>query len=264
MNIAYLILCHTDPCFVNHTIETLSYEKDSFFIHVDKRVEITDFKRLIQRENVCFLEKRYSSYWGGFNAIKAIMELIRLANNSGDYDRFVLLQGQDYPLVSNAEIHSFFEEKRQIEFCKGRNISTSAKKADYIKCACFWMQDVDGVLGKAISGVLSRINNIGLKYRSKYYKGKPIYHGWAQFALTKRCVNFLLKTYDNEKSYNNYMKHRFPPDELYIPTLIHNSQFRNNVDDTIIKNRDGAETKLNLTYFEYPDQVILFTVRQKA
>ena len=55
------------------------------------------------------------------------------------------------------------------------------------------------------------------------------------------------------------MKHRFPPDEIYIHTIIHNSPFKHKVSKNVIVNRSGAKTLLNLTYFEYPNFVTVFT-----
>ena len=58
------------------------------------------------------------------------------------------------------------------------------------------------------------------------------------------------------------MKYRFPPDEIYIHTIIHNSPFRNNVSKDVIIRRSGEETLLNLTYFEYPVYVTVFTDKE--
>ena len=108
----------------------------------------------------------------------------------------------------------------------------------------------------------NKINRFGIKYRASRFKMKNekwnIYHGWAQFALTRECVLHILNVYKNNNSYNKYMAHRFPPDELYIPTIVHNSQFKNNISKSVISRRNGEETLLNLTYFEYPSQVTVF------
>ena len=78
---------------------------------------------------------------GGYNSIIATMRTIKLALSTNDYDRFVLLQGQDYPLYSPKEIHNFFEANIDVEFCKAKNISVSKSKKDYMKCCGFWMMD---------------------------------------------------------------------------------------------------------------------------
>jgi capsule polysaccharide modification protein KpsS len=79
--------------------------------------------------------------------------------------------------------------------------------------------------------------------------------------LTADCVKYVLNVFENNQKYNNYMKHRFPPDEIYIHTIIQNSPFSEKVSKDIIVRRSGEETLLNLTYFEYPVYVTVFTDR---
>ena len=94
----------------------MQYEKDGFFIHVDNKQDITPFREACNGiENVYFVEERIDNYWGGYNSIIATMRTIKLALSTNDYDRFVLLQGQDYPLYSPAETHNFFESNIDIE-----------------------------------------------------------------------------------------------------------------------------------------------------
>ena len=107
LRIAYICLCHTDPIFVARTAKTLQYEKDGFFIHVDNKQDITPFTEACDGiDNVYFVEERIDNYWGGYNSIIATMRTIQLALSTDDYDRFILLQGQDYPLYSPIDMSS--------------------------------------------------------------------------------------------------------------------------------------------------------------
>ena len=269
LKIAYICLCHTDPVFVAKTAKALNYELDGFFIHVDKKRDISPFVDACNGlNNVHFVKERIDNYWGGYNSIIATMRTIKLALSTNDYDRFVLLQGQDYPLYSPKEIHNFFEANIDVEFCKAKNISVSKSKKDYMKCCGLWLMDMPhpSFIMKCIRFFFHKFNTFGIKYRLPTFKnGKEkwdVYHGWAQFALTRDCIKHILDTYENNAMYNKYMKHRFPPDEIYIHTIIHNSPFRNNVSKDVIIRRSGEETLLNLTYFEYPVYVTVFTDKE--
>lgn len=265
LRIAYICLCHTDPIFVARTAKTLQYEKDGFFIHVDNKQDISPFTEACDGiDNVYFVEDRIDNYWGGYNSIIATMRTIQLALSTDDYDRFILLQGQDYPLYSPIEIHNFFEAHIDAEFCKAKNISISVNKKDYMKCCGLWLMDMRPRFPlKYIRALLHRFNTVGIKYRSPTFKEDKetwsVYHGWAQFALTRDCIKYILNVYENNLSYNKYMKYRFPPDEIYIHTIIHNSPFKDKVPNDVIIRRSGEETLLNLTYFEYPVYVTVFT-----
>ena len=155
------------------------------------------------------------------------MSTIKLALSTDNYDRFVLLQGQDYPLFSPQEIHDFFDSNVDVEFCKAKNISASKSKKDYMKCCGLWLMDIShpSFIAKCFRYFIHKFNSLGIKYRTSTFKnGKEkwsIYHGWAQFALTKNCIKYILDVYENNASYNKYMKYRFPPDEIYIHTIIH-------------------------------------------
>lgn len=263
-NIAYLYLCHNNSELLGRVARVLKYKDDAIFVHVDKKVDIAPFVESTQGcSNVHFVE-RVENYWGGFNSIVATMELIREALKTGNYSRFVLLQGQDYPLFSPAEIHEFFDGN-DTEYCKAQDITVSKDKKDYMKWAGYW--DMDGktknIFDKGFRFVLSKVNQLGIKYRFGVFhnRGKKwhVFKGWAQFALTEACAKYVLSVYDNNPKFNRYMKHRFPPDEIYIHTIVHNSSFKDKVSNDVITRRNGEKTLLNLTYFEYPVNVTVFT-----
>ncbi len=263
-NIAYLYICHNNPDLLGRIAKTLEYNDDAIFVHVDNKVDIAPFIESTKNcSNVHFIKERIDNYWGGFNSIIATMELIRMALTFGNYSRFVLMQGQDYPLFSAKEIHNFFENN-DIEYCRAKDITISSNKRDYMKWGGYWQLDgrTKNIFAKGLNFALSRINMVGIKYRSGIFRNNGekwhIFKGWAQFALTDACVKYILSVYDNNQKFNKYMKHRFPPDEIYIHTIIHNSYFKDKVSNNVIIRRGGEETLLNLTYFEYPASVTVF------
>lgn len=268
LKIAYICLCHTDPQFVARTARVLRYHGDGFFIHVDRKTNIAPFvAECMGLDHVHFVENRIDNYWGGFHAVIATVRTIQLALSYGNYDRFILLQGQDYPLVSPKEIHDFFEANTEVEFCKAKDISRSKQKKDYMKCCGFWIMDCRPRFPlKLFRSFLHRLNLLGIPYRSAIFRSRKetwtIYHGWAQFALTGACVQHILRVYEENRAYNSYMKHRFPPDEIYFHTIIHNSPFKEKVSPYVVVNHSGEATQLNLTYFEYPAQVMVFTEKE--
>jgi hypothetical protein len=253
-----------DPLFVARTAKALQHENDGFFIHVDNKQDAAPFITACSgMHHVHFVKDRIDNFWGGYNSILATMRTIKLALSTDDYDRFVLLQGQDYPLYSPGEIHEFFEAHRDTEFCKAKDISASTDKKDYMKCCGFWLMDVKlSFLTKCVRALLHGFNAVGIKYRSPVFKASAqtwnIYHGWAQFALTRDCIKYILNVHENNPAFNQYMKHRFPPDEIYIHSIIHNSPFKEKVPKDVVVRRSGEETLLNLTYFEYPLYVTVF------
>ena len=109
-----------------------------------------------------------------------------------------------------------------IEYISAQNI-TAQKEKTSMKCYGYWiMDDVDRFPNNFLNKIFSGINKFGFRYRRGFYYNKKnrikmdVYWGWAQFALTRKCVQYILDVYNNDNCYNNYMRHLFPPDELYF------------------------------------------------
>ncbi|MDT4373494.1 beta-1,6-N-acetylglucosaminyltransferase [Blautia coccoides] len=267
-----MVICHDQPELLRRVAQVLMYGEDKLFVHVDKKVDIKPFlNATAELTNVVFIDNRIENYWGGFNSIIATMELIRaVLSNGKKFDRIVLLQGKDYPLHSPAYIHAFFQKHKSEEFCKAKNISISKKPRDYMKCCGYWYQDHKGrMYDKLIVRALGIFNTkLKIKYRSPFFKDGTecwdVYKGWAQFALTAECAEYVLSVYDSNLHFNRYMKHRFPPDEIYVHTILYNSLYKERISTYSLIPRKASTWKssdLNLTYFEYPTTVTVFKNR---
>ena len=261
MKIAYLILCHIDPIHVTRLANKLSTKNTDIFIHVDIECDIEQFKsELKYKKNVYFIDKRVKAYWGGFSAIEAIMNTIMFSKKVNEYDRYVLLQGLDYPIVSNKTIEEFFKNNSDIEFIRGCNITLSKNKKLYSKCKMYWFFDKKNFWKKCIN----RLNKIsGIKIRRGYVslenKKYYIYWGAAQWALTNECINYIVEFYKNNKKVNKYFKHVFPVDETYFHSIIFNSKFSKK---TLKGGPEKENCELvnwrNIHYFEYPNLIRVF------
>ena len=78
------------------------------FVHIDKKISIEPFKECVhslQHSQIHFLENRTRIFWGDISMAEAMLNLYQVALESGDYDRFILLSGYDYPIRSNNEIY---------------------------------------------------------------------------------------------------------------------------------------------------------------
>lgn len=265
-------MCHDEPELLRRVATVLNYNEDKVFVHVDKKVDIKPFKTAVKDlPNVIMLDKRHEVFWGGFSSIVATMELICAALSLEiKFDRIILLQGKDYPLHSPKYIHRFFQLRQKEEFCKAKNISTSDVPGDYMKCCGYWCMDhISGsVCNRVFRKFLAILNTrIKIKYRQAYFHQDDtkwdVYKGWAQVALTAKCAEYVLGIYDNNEKYNNFMRHRFPPDEIYIHTILYNSPYVSKISDFLLQPRKNAlweSEYLNLTYFEYPMSVTIFTI----
>ncbi len=273
MKIGYIILCHKEPELVRQLIRKVTEGTENIaVVHVDAKSDIEPFVRDFLRNNkVTFVEKRTNVYWGGFSSIEATMNALEIALSFG-CERYVLLQGCDFPLHSNEYINDFFEKNSDTEFLRAYNVTKSRQKNSYMRCCGYHLYDgVDRQKKYSLKTIFARaltgFNKLGIKYRKGYYIDKvenkkyEVYWGWAHFAITKNCAEYLLSVYKNNTGLNHYLKYVFPADETYIQTIIYNSEFvyrtadKGAVDE---KSHSTVESMLNLTYFEYPSLVRKF------
>lgn len=254
-----------DPKFVQRTAKKLSNDKNHVFIHVDKKQDISEY--IFNYKNVHFCKKRVKNYWGGWNSVIATINLIKQAMEIEDFDRYVLLQGQDYPLYSNEYIEEFFVKHSDIEFCKSYNLTHTTNKKDSMKIYGYWFFDkldsrIMNILRYPLKLICLILNRKTIKYRKGYYIENnikyEIYSGWAQWALTRECVKYIVDFYDKHRKFNLYFKYSFPPDEIYFHTIIYNSRFVYKTVDGKSLNNIRNDSLLNLTYFEYPNEVSVF------
>lgn len=167
-------------------------------------------------------EFRYS---GGWSAVEATVLLLKKAVAEGEYDRYVLLQGLEYPIRINREIAEFFEKNYNTEFLKAQCISESKNARDTHKYRLYWTLDKTSV--SILVKIIHFCNQKLLKYNIVPHLKKNyvndctgnkllIYQGCAQFGVTRKAVEYIIEFYDNNPLVNKYFGSMFAPDESYL------------------------------------------------
>lgn len=265
MRIAYLVLCHADPSHIERLSRKLTSDNTHsyVFIHVDAKADIHGFRESLQGlERVRLLDDRLPVWWAGVSSVKATLLLIKAAASLMDFDRFVLLQGADYPLKSNDAIHDFFQNHEGVEFIRACNATLGRTKYIYSKARYYLFFDRPNLV-KKVANKITRLLDLRFQPASITSCGAnyDIYWGCAQWALTRACIEHILAVED-EFALCKEFDHRFPADELYFHTIVHNSKFGAR---TIYGGYESEKTDLvqliNLCYFEYlPGHVKIFDI----
>lgn len=115
---AFLMMVHKRPELFSRIVHVLAAPNHYFFVHVDKKT--TDFDRYAELvkdvPNVVFT-KRMSVFHGGVSQIYCELLLYKAAQSAlPKMDYFHLISGQDYPLRSNEQFDSFFEQHNGTSF----------------------------------------------------------------------------------------------------------------------------------------------------
>ena len=80
--------------------------------------------------------------------------------------------------------------------------------------------------------------------------------------MTRKLAEYLVRFHDENPGFNRYFRTMYAPDEAYFHTIVYNSPFAAHTP----KGKAAASPHLtdfeNLTYFEYPADVTLFTEKK--
>ncbi|MFC0513364.1 beta-1,6-N-acetylglucosaminyltransferase [Mucilaginibacter angelicae] len=197
IQVVYCLLVHKNPSQVERLISRLSDGAAHFVVHVDKKADLNDFSFLNKNENVHVIADAVVSNWGQFGLIEATLRLITYVHRSvRNYDRVVLLSGQDYPIKANSYIREFFQKHPDRIFM------------EYFEIPCIqW-------------------NNGGID-RFPYFQSVrnvlKICGGSQWWSMPAFAVDFLIGTNDDLSILDDYFKKVVIPEESYFQTVLFNS-----------------------------------------
>lgn len=227
MRLAHLVLAHTDLNHVYRLTKRLLGFSD-VFIHIDANTNASKLiEKLSNYDNCYFMNNRLHCDWGGWNAVRAEVELIRLAMQTKKYDRLVFLQGADYPIKTDVEVKDFFKKNNDVEYIRGCQISGIDDPYYWQKCRYISFMNNPNAVKRTLNFVSRKLK---LKIRSGYIteggNKYPVYWGGALWSFTGKCASYLLNFYDNHPKFNRWFWHAFASDELYFVTVIMNSPLK--------------------------------------
>jgi hypothetical protein len=212
-----MMLVHQNADQVNRLIRHLAKDFD-IYAHIDKRASIS-----IEKAQNVFVYKKYRVYWGSFNQIMATLYLLEKAFTKG-YDRYLLVSGQDAPIVSNREIMRFFENN-YFEYTAWRKITAAGMdgNGDLDRMTKYWPNWIHHGSKSEIMGIVFRIKSRLLRILSKL-KTRPLdyefYKGSNWINLTHGCVKKIFAYLENDRKYKNRFKWTRCADEIFYQTIL--------------------------------------------
>jgi len=258
MRIAYLVFAYKNPRLLKRTIDRLSDAECTFFIHIDRKSDLSQFSE-ISGANIVFSETRIPVYWAEFSGVEAILILIRQALASPEpYDYFVLLSGSEYPLRSREYIRSFLQNNRGSEFISMLKMPAPGKPVSRLNTLRFQSTKP---FRRFATRALAKIGLARRDYR-KYLRDLDPYSGITWWALTKGACQYICDFVERNPHVAEYFQNVFAPEETFFHTIIGNSPFRAKVtrnfvyeDWTIPGGHPAMITDDHVAFFESKDKV---------
>lgn len=222
MKIAYLVFAYKNPQLLKREIRLLSSDNSAFFLHIDKKTDLRDFKG-IQGENIFFVDERIPVYWAEFSGVRAVLLLIRQAlAYSREYEYLVLLSGSEYVLRSRPYIEEFLEANKGCEFIRLIKVPAPGKPLSRVTTVRY---ESDQPVRRFASRALAKIGLAQRDYR-KYLGQLEPYSGRTWWALTRNACEYILRFDEQNPHIAQFFKDTFAPEEAFFHTILGNSEFR--------------------------------------
>lgn len=215
--IAYLILVHRYPGQFKRLFRAIYHPANYYLVHVDKRsgvglqTEIQDF--LSGFANASLL-KSQSILWGGYSMVDAelrgIEELLKI---SWEWEFFINLSAQDFPLKSQTHIQDFLSRNKGNDFIGVANQS------------------------KLRPDTLSRIENYFTEFANRilripikrlYLRGVTPHIGSQWMILSRKFCEFVSYSPEVER-FKRFYRHTFIADEGFFQTVIMNTSYKGTI-----------------------------------
>lgn len=224
MRVAHLIITYTNPRQTARMIRQMQHPGFDFYIHVDKKIDITPHLFLAQMPNVYLIQDRVKVIWAGYNTVEATLRSVKEIFNSGrTYDYIHLMSGQDYPIQPAADIYAFFCAHRGSEFLEFKHFDKWAAES-YPR--------------------IREYHFTNYKFPGRYYfqwmlnkllpaRKSPLvmeYYGSSMFwAMSAGCLGYILDLLEKNLRFRRFMQFTWGSDEFIFQTLVMNSSYKANV-----------------------------------
>jgi hypothetical protein len=245
MRVCYLIQTHKDPNQIHRLVHTIKKSSPDALIIISHDFTNCDLKQTLFEDltNVKILASRGGR--GNFAIVQSYLDAIAwLLESNHEFDWFINLSGQDYPIQPIAEIEAFLSSTNYDAFIHYFDVfsdeSPWKKRAGYTRY-CYkyrtltsplpdWQQDLLKP-AKFLNYIqpFFRVNfaygfTLGLRTRAPFTTEFGCYGGSFLSTLSRKCVEYIDNFVRTNSTVINHYKTVEIPDESLIQTILVNSQ----------------------------------------
>lgn len=231
VRIAYFIMIHHKPDIFKEMFQQI-YTRDQFYlIHIDRKAKAEIIEEiqlyLVHFPNVYLLESM-NIVAGGFSMIQAELNAMEfLLNVNQEWDYFINLSGEDFPLKSQNIIRRF------LTLNIGRNYLFYYDQKFYRPDTLKRIQNHFTELTHKISSLI---------YKREFMENVIPYIGGKWFIFTRETCVFMTNN-KRVMDFEDYYLHTFLPAESFFQTVLMNTAFK----DIIVN--DDKRAVIEKTFF---------------
>jgi hypothetical protein len=207
---------------VKRLVDRLDDNDSTFLLHVDLNSDITGFREIFDHDKRVIFLKRERTGWGSFGLVQATLNAMKMLER-GDYEKVILLSGQDYPIKTNNEIDQFFRESPYNIFLNHFPLPNHSKWGPgggmyRVNKYFFGLSSIKKLMAKAV-------NFLGILFpfaKRRSVNGMKPFAGSQWWAMDMRAVNYILNYIRKHPEYVRYHQHTFAADELFFQMILLN------------------------------------------
>jgi hypothetical protein len=254
LKLAILIMAHRLPEQVALLCKCLVHNDIDIYIHIDKKVNDSSFKKIIHTPNTYFIQNRTTTEWGAFSIVDTIINCYIEIMDSNKYDYICNISGQDFPIKTMTQLLNYIKENYSSEFIENKPYSlddswwqeneSRIKKYSFINLKFKGKYKIEKLIN-AITPIRKPPNNIVFSGNS----------GW--FCLSNEAISFVISSYKHNKDLNLYFKFVWGADEIYFSTILYNSTFKDKLIGNLLHTEWLPSDKLHPKVFTAKDKIQL-------
>lgn len=230
----YLIIANRNFDQLRTLLKTIDDKRNAIYLLIDAKSNFNDQNSLtnVLKESKLIFLKPIKIFWGSYSQIKAELMLFKAAAPK-KYQYYHLLSGLDLPLQSQDAIHAFFEQHEGKEFLTFSDDSIAKAnriddRLDIHLAANISARTFKTQVGKKLYRLYRKFEH-WVEHTFKIGINKldcPLGYGSNWVSIDHALVEFILS---KEGWINKYFKRAIFCDELFIHTLVINSEFKGRV-----------------------------------
>lgn len=223
MKLAILLLAHKNPEQVKRLIKSLQHPSIKIFLHADKKA---GWNKTIFPSELTFVENNIRVYWGDFSPVQATLNGMKeIQQSQYNFDYFILLSAQDYPIKSVDVLLNFLETNKGKEFIEHTPVSKEGWNDAMSRYQYYHYRKNKNKTAWFFYTILRTFMKLtGLKRKPPM----PIWGGSQWFTITKEAFDYTLSYTEDHPDFISFMKKSNFTDELFFQTLLLNSPYRVN------------------------------------
>jgi hypothetical protein len=195
-----------------------------YLVHIDVKTHISfheEIREFLSAFPNARLMKSYDWIYGGYSAIdiqlRAMQELFR-----DDWDFFINVTGQDFPLKSQSFIRDYLEQNRSRNFMQIIDMEVQWKLSRFRR-RWYYIELKTGSMPR-----LRRKRVWPLPIPRPYPRNYRRYGGLTWFILNREFCEYLCFDHTHDKL-KNFLKHTYIPEEEFFHTVVMHSPFKDSV-----------------------------------